>query len=73
MSTQLDITDWSRVKREAAIEAANSREGWRILLIHDPPPPAETEADRLDQARLAELRRQSLRGGAKSYAARGKH
>ena len=62
MSTQLELTHWSAEKRQAAVDAALGREGWRLLLIRDDPKPAETEADRLNAARLAELRKQNLKG-----------
>jgi hypothetical protein len=70
MSTQLDLTNWSPAKRSAAIEAALARDGWRCVLIRDDPKPAETEGDRLDAARLADLQRSNLKGASKSYARR---
>ena len=70
MPTTLDLTNWSPVKRSAAIEAALARERWRVLLVRDDPKPPETEGDRIDAARLAELQKQNLKGGARGYAAK---
>jgi hypothetical protein len=70
MSTTLDLMAWSPAKRAAAIEAALPRGNWRLVLIRDDPRPAETEGDRLDAARLAELQRQNLKGAARTHASK---
>jgi hypothetical protein len=70
MSMTLDITGWSAAKREAAVEAALGREGWKLLLVRDDPKSPATEGDRIDQVRTEALRRENLKGGGRTPASR---
>jgi hypothetical protein len=65
------VTSIPRTAVTALLDELEAK-GRDVSLHWSPPADVQTEADRLDALRTAELQRQNLKGSPKSYAARGK-